>query len=1044
MRAFNKERSLENPLDVHSGINTGLAIAGDISGPLLREFALMGDPVDVADHLKDEAPAGRIQVGEETYRLTRDVFEFEPAAPVQLAGRDKEIGAFDLLSDRPQIHRRRAGTARDVFSALVGRDAELARLRELVGQAVNGQGSIVSLMGEAGLGKSRLLEELKASPEASGASWLEGRSLSVGQQMSYHPFVDLLRSWAGITDEDADAELPIKLAQAVEGVFGERAPSVYPLLASVMSLPLTAADQERIEAIQGDMLQSVLKATMTELLEASSSVRPLVLVFDDLHWADLSSIELLESLLEVTEKSRVLIVNVLRPGHASTSERIQQNAREEHAARHVEIELGPLGEDASRELINNLFRNADIPYEVRRQIVERSGGTPLYVEEVVRSLIEEGAVEPAGNSFRATAKIHDAVIPATVGEVIQARLDRLDPVPKQVLRVAAVIGGSFHVEPLKQIFEDKDALEEALATLLEGQFIVPWDRRQGDEFAFKHPLAHEVVYDGLIEATREQLHLEVGEAIEASLTENFPGLHAMLAYHYSLGKDIERAEESLFRAGDEAARSSASNEALHFFREASKLYVELHGDGGDPEKRSLLERNVGMSLYNRGHLAEACDSFDRALEFLGRRVLRNPYGLQARMVRDLVTVVARLYLPRVQRQRSATDRDRRAIDIMLRRSESQAFAVPERFGSDSLALIREVQRIDPASAPEVAQIYAAGAGIFSFGGVSLAAGQRCLESAREAIERTGQEPGLLYLVLKFVHHFLAGDWSDEHELDEDTVEKSLRDARLYEIGIYLPPVAHKHVVQGRYDRVRHWQELLDQLWDTYRHQGTRAGGLSVPMFLWNGRREPEQARQAAEVYFEESATDVWRLTGLSYRAIAEVLGGDLEVADATLARAGEIEAATAQLPPYYQAAYWAAQLRHGNAHVEAATGQPDEERAWKRTAARSSKKLLGATGRVAAWRPEALRLEGRRLWLAGREAPALKAWSEGLEAAERLEAGPDLARTCFEIARRLGEERGPRELLGQGEEHYAERARQHFETLGLEREWAALADDQSV
>jgi class 3 adenylate cyclase len=232
IREFNRERGLARPLDVHTGINTGMAISGDISGPLIREFALMGEPVDVANRLSDLAPAGQIFVGEQTQRFTQDVFDFRPTDPLQLPGQPDSIPAYEVVSDRVQLHRRRVGGDREIFAELIGRDSELAELRHSIENVIAGRGGVVSLIGEAGLGKSRLLAELRASHQVERVEWLEGRSLSVGGQLSYHPFADLMRSLAGIVDEDPEEVVPAKLEWAVQRLFGQETRDVYPLLAS--------------------------------------------------------------------------------------------------------------------------------------------------------------------------------------------------------------------------------------------------------------------------------------------------------------------------------------------------------------------------------------------------------------------------------------------------------------------------------------------------------------------------------------------------------------------------------------------------------------------------------------------------------------------------------------------------------------------------------------------------------------------------------------------------------------------------------------------
>ena len=638
VREYNRDNALPMLLDVHIGIHTGKSIAGDISGPLIREFAVMGEPVVVASQLTDSAEAGEIFVGPETWRLARERFEFRSREPLRLAGREDEVGVYELLSSTQQLYRRRAVADREIFSELVGRDAEMARLESHLTALSEGRGGFVTLIGEAGLGKSRLVEELggRASRDV---LWLEGRSLSTGTRLSFHPFADLLRSWARIDDDDDDEGAAAKLESAIASLLPCEVEETIPFLGAVMGARLAPERQARLASVQGDLLDRLIRARVAQVLQRLSEERPLVLVLDDLHWADLSSIELLESVHRLATLGPVLFLHVFRPHFAATSGRVEEGLRKHYQAHLEEIELRPLDREAIRLLVNNLFRHAAIPQRVRALIAERAGGNPFFVEEVVRSLLEEGAVERQGDAFRPTEKIHTAEIPGTVQEVVMARIDRLPLRQRQVIHAASVVGRSFHFDVLRQMFPDKDTLMEDVQDLIDGGFLIPWDRLRGLEFAFKHPLLQEVAYDSLLDARRRELHLLAGSAIESALTSNVPGYHAMLAYHFGMGRDLERAEQSLFLAGDEASRTAASNEALYFFRQASKLYVELHPDGGDPVKRARLEKSVGLALHNRGQLIEAEGHLNASLRLLGERVPAGPWELRLRFARNLTRVM---------------------------------------------------------------------------------------------------------------------------------------------------------------------------------------------------------------------------------------------------------------------------------------------------------------------------------------------------------------------------------------------------------------------
>jgi class 3 adenylate cyclase len=481
VRDYSREHGLTPPLDIHTGINTGLGIAGDVSGPLIREFAVMGDTVEVASRLTDLAPAGGVYVGSDTYRLTRDLFEYGPLEPIQLKGREPQVPSYELLSETAQLYRQAIGSGRRVFSELVGREEELGRLKDLLARLRRGEGAIVSLIAEAGIGKSRLVAELGSSEDAKAINWCEGRSLSTGQNLSFHPFADLFRRWAGINEKDDDDQARVKLEALVSSVLPDETEEVFPFIASVQGARLTADQEERLARIHGEAREKRTRGSVLQLLSASSEKRPLVVAVEDLHWADQSSIELLEGLLQLVLDHPIFFLIVSRPGFQATSQRIQDFARLHHPGRYTEIRLDPLDARATRHLVNNLFKQGKIPRATQTLIEEKARGNPFYLEEVVRSLVDEGAVEYRDGSFEATDKIRSVVIPGTVQEVIMARVDRLDLRKRRLLQAASVIGASFHHDVLAELRGDGVELDQDLGDLMEAEFLVPRDRLEGIE-----------------------------------------------------------------------------------------------------------------------------------------------------------------------------------------------------------------------------------------------------------------------------------------------------------------------------------------------------------------------------------------------------------------------------------------------------------------------------------------------------------------------------------------------------------------------------------
>ncbi|MCP3985767.1 MAG: AAA family ATPase, partial [bacterium] len=927
VREYSLEQNLPGglALDVHTGIYTGRSIAGDVSGPLLSEFAVMGEPVVVASQLTDHAEAGEVHIGPETWRATHDRFGFAPGAALDVPGLADPIESFELRSETEQIYRRQVGEPGELWSELVGREAELGRMRGRLSDLERDEGGFVALVGEAGVGKSRMVTELER--EAQGRiTWLEGRSISTGAGLGFHPFADLLRGWVGIDDEDDPPAAAAKLAAAVARLLPGEEEEVAPFLAIVMGISLDSEHGRRHAEVSGELLERAIRASVERVLAALSTERPLVLVFDDLHWADLSSIELALELAPLATRRPILFLHVFRPHFGATSGRLIERLREEHRQHVTTLELRPLERKAVRRLITNLFRGADIPQPVRAMITDRASGNPFYVEEVVRSLIEQGAVVRDGGGFRTTERIHETEIPRSVEEVVRSRIDHLPAHQRELVQVASVIGRSFHVAVLRRIFPRADTLQRDLAALRVAGFVVAWDQTQGEELAFKHPLLQEVAYDGQLEGRRRERHLAVAEATESELSASIAGYHAMLAYHFGLGGNHLRAEDELLHAGDEAARSAASNEALQFFRDASRLYLEVHGEGGDPARRATLEKNLGLALYNRGQFIDAEQHFNTALRALGESVPRSQTAMMLRFARNLPIELARLWLP-LRRRRPSTARDREVVAIMYRRAEAQTTVSPERFLFDTMDTLARLDTLDPSTVPNAGGMFASTVGIFSYGGLSPAIGRRFLARGAPLVRADDLKERVTFAMMNHLHHFLTGDWSDAHCLGEELFEEGLRELCLWPICQYLGLETEKRIRQGRWDDALTLMDRTSRIWETYGYDLAKTNHYAQPVFLAIEQRRLAEARAGAEAYHDETPGDLLHLLADAMRAEAEILLGDQTGAERTLTRGEEIVRGAKFPPPFHLSSHRNAQLLSSVVRLESAQDEATRQEA---------------------------------------------------------------------------------------------------------------------
>lgn len=1039
----NRLRELDEPhqplvhLDVHMGLNSGLVIAGEVGGHVKRDFTVMGDAVNVAARLKDVSPPGQIYVGHETYQATKGEFEYRPLKPLMLKGKKESIPAYELLSRHERIHRPKIGAAsRMISSAMIGREPERALIEHTVAQLLEGRGRIVNIIGEAGIGKSRLLAEVEALPAVQRTTLLVGRSLAIGQNLSFHPFVDLLKQWAGIGDEDGEPQQVAKLERAVASVDAPIS-DVVPFVATLMGIRLSGEHGERVRGIDGEALEKLILKSMRELVEKIAAAKPLILVFEDLYWADQSSITLLEGLLRLTAEAPVLVMAIARPDFPQTSGRIARVAREEFAERYLELQLGPLDDQQCDDLVRNLLQIEDLPRTARTLIANTAEGNPFFVEEIVRSLIDEGAVELRDGRLHVTEKVQAVVIPATIQEVIMARLDRLHESARSLLQVASVIGRYFSHRVIGDVMAPAVALEDDLAYLRERQLIIERPVKPlrhataapEREYLFTHALVQDTIYESILQKTRKDLHLRVARAIESLYRDRLPDFYGMLAYHYSRAESLEKAEEYLFKAGDEAARAAASREALTYFREASRLYLLIHGQGGDPHKKALLEKNIGLALLNKGDLTDSIEHFDQALQFLGERIPRTRLAMARRFVVDLAVLLARLYLNRLAGALRRTDRE--TFEIRYSRARAQTTSDPKRFMFDTIDGLRQLARSDPTAIDQACGMYTAAAAVFAWSGLSLAIGKRFLTVAQSLIKPGNTRDEAAYRLWKFVLHYFEGDWSDAQAVPDELVEHALRYGQFWDVNTYLGLNCERRMLQGDFAAAQQEIDRITELAEVYGYDFARSNQYAMPAFLQLTQRRLADALGAVERYYADRDEDLLRLNALGTKAKIQVLMGDGGAAD-TLARADELRRRLGQVPGYHRSMLVTGRLLFDLRALEECPHGGGARRmlAWR--ARRSARQAIRLAATVARERVEVYRLAGRLWWRLGKSERAVGWWERSLREGERMAARPELARTYLEVGQRLTEAgSGARLVNGKPAATYIDAARRLFVEMNL-------------
>jgi class 3 adenylate cyclase/tetratricopeptide (TPR) repeat protein len=584
---------LGRSLELHVGVNTGEVIAG-FSG-LQMSYRVVGDTVNTASRLGDAAPPGKIYVSRDTYRLALEAFSFLAMEPIKVKGKAKPVVVYEL--ERAKLDFRKARGLTDLATAFVGREAQLGELGCIAEGLRAGRGRIVAVSGEAGIGKSRLMNEWRDRLRGGGSvTWVEGRCLPFTAALAYGPFLDLMRRYAGIDEEQSEEAARRRLDLAVGRFFPGDA-EARAVFANLMGLMLAQADRDLLENIPAKEMRARLFALVEAIFTILASDCPTVLVIEDMHWTDTASYELLERLLPIAQRLPLTIAMVSRPEARESP--LQIAAREQYAEVFTDLVLPPLSEEGAIELASRLLSLTELPEALRELLVRRAEGNPFYVEELIRSLIEQGAlVRAVGGDWKAGAEIGRISVPDSLHGLLMARLDRLPPEMRQLAQRAAVIGRIFLYRILVRMSAGEQGIDEGIGRMEREDLIRERARDPELEYIFRHALIQEVAYGSLLAPRRAELHRSVGAVMEELFAGRLGEFTRVIGEHFLMGEAWGKAADYLVRSGDAAARLSANAEARADYTRALEALERLPDDAESRRRRV----DATVSLAKASHL----------------------------------------------------------------------------------------------------------------------------------------------------------------------------------------------------------------------------------------------------------------------------------------------------------------------------------------------------------------------------------------------------------------------------------------------------------
>jgi len=626
----------QKQLQISVGINTATMTVGEIKTSLHSEYTAHSIEVNLAARLQQAAQPSQILVGAGTYRLTRRAFDFNRIEGLSLRGIGEGMVAYEAL--RVKEHPEKLRGIEGLRARMIGREKEFADLKEATDELLAGEGQIVSVIGEAGIGKSRLVLELKEylknkkSEECNNQQsvllhhsqlWLEGRCVSIGHSISYLPILDIFHSYFGLSEGDGEKDVARKVVENITNLFPQRADDILPFFGHLMSIRFGNELDAKLQYFSPEQIMHQTLMRLRDFFVTLARENPLLLILEDLHWADALSLELIRRLMDELVTTPLMLLCVYRPRQDTEIETLLRQlpsiAEQKCPGRYTEIRLKKLSELESRRLVETLLTIDNLPKSVKEMILQKSEGNPFFIEEVIRSLIDRDLIYREDARWKARQEIVELDVPNTIQNVILARIDRLKAEAKYVLQCASVIGRFFKYRLLGLLARQERNLDQYLSEFEERDLVYEERTIPELEYAFKHALTQETTYQGIIERRREEFHHQVAQGIEMLYRERIEEYYEELAHHYAKSKDKPKALEYLTKAGKKCLDAYAMPEAIRYYTNALEL---AHQISVDKETIAELYQQRGEARNLIGDYEEQIEDFKEALKYTDRKDYR--------------------------------------------------------------------------------------------------------------------------------------------------------------------------------------------------------------------------------------------------------------------------------------------------------------------------------------------------------------------------------------------------------------------------------------
>ena len=691
LRSYAEEVRLSRAaeLQIRIGLHSGEVVVRTAGNDLYMDYTAVGETTHLAARMEQLAVPGTIRMTDETFRLVEGYVEAKALGPTEVKGFSRPMEVYEAIGLGPARTRFQATAAVRALVEFVGRDVELQRLQRALDLGKQGDGQIVAVAGDAGVGKSRLLYEFTHSAGARDWTLLESGALPYGKATSYLPVIGLLKLHFGIADRDDHAEIRKKVTARLAVLDSTTEPMLMPVLA-LLELPIDGAWRDLDPPRRRQQTLEALK----RLFLRESQQRPLILLFEDLQWMDAESQAFLEGLVNDLATARLLLLLTYRPeyrhGWAG-------------APNYTLIQLDPLAPELADKFLGALLGDDASVAPLHPLLTERAGGNPLFLEECTRSLVEIGALKGKRGAHRLVHSPSSIRVPPTLQAILASRIDRLAPEEKHLLQVVSVIGKTVPLNLLCAVSgSSEEGLRSGLARLDTAELVYELDASPDRQVTFKHALTHDVAYRSLLRDRRRSLHVRVVEAIESLFRDRLAEHFERLAHHALNGELWDKAVYYFHRSARKAGARSAYREAAANYEEALVALSHL------PENREKLERGlklrfeVNFALLPLGDLSRAIKLLDEAAP------LAETLGDRPQLARLLAQTGDGLWA--AGKYDRGIESELRALDI--------ARALGDRNCEINVARVRGMLHFTCGEFERAIQIFEAGLGLLDEGAVS--------------------------------------------------------------------------------------------------------------------------------------------------------------------------------------------------------------------------------------------------------------------------------------------------------------------------------------